>query len=321
MVEINKNSDSIPEISIIVPIFNTEKYLSKCLDSILGQTFSSFEVICIDDGSTDGCASILSDYAQRDSRINVVSKSNSGLSEARNSGLNIASGKYITFVDSDDSIDLRTLEMTHALAEKYNADLVSFSYIRQYHGDEYITQNDNLCKIRYKITKDPLSFCNKKGKWSIPFTAWGKLFRSTVLQNRRFIPNIYFEDYPYIVSLLKDRPFTVILQSKLYNYTYNSESITQTNISDRKIRDYHVGLNYIYDNCSHAKEFKFICRKIFPDILKQQLNLILRSKEADKQLLWNSFRDELIDLNRKKCIKFIGNKLGRYIVYMKIIKK
>lgn len=310
----------MPEISIIVPVFNTGKYLSNCLDSILGQTFSGFEVICVDDGSTDESADILAKYAKNNNRVKIITQNNAGLSEARNNGLEAASGKYVLFVDSDDSIHTRTLEITHALAERHTADVVSFSYVRIDHLYKDISQIDNSKDTPYKLTNKPLFFCNKKGKWSISFTAWGKLFRSSIIKNRKFIPGIYFEDYPYIVCLLKSQPTTIILQTKLYNYTYNPSSITQTNVTPRKIQDYHIGLNYIYNECFGSKEFKFILRNIFPNILKQQFNLILRSEERGKKVLWESFQNELVDLNRKKCIRLIGNKLRCYIMYRKLIK-
>ena len=95
----------MPKISVIVPIYNVEKYLAKCLDTILAQTFSDIEIICVNDGSTDNSRKILSEYAKKDSRIKIVDKKNGGLSSARNAGMKVAQGEFISFIDSDDWID------------------------------------------------------------------------------------------------------------------------------------------------------------------------------------------------------------------------
>lgn len=123
-----------PLISIIVPVYNVEKYLEKCLDALIGQTLKNIEIICVNDGSTDNCGEILNKYSQRDSRIIIVNQENQGLSAARNTGMRYVSGKYIMFVDSDDWIETETCETVFNTAESFNADLVFWSYTREY-GD------------------------------------------------------------------------------------------------------------------------------------------------------------------------------------------
>ena len=112
-----------PQISVIIPVFNVEKFLPQCLDSVTEQNFADIEIICIDDGSTDKSPEILSRYADRDPRIRIISRTNGGLSAARNAGLKIARGKYIFFIDSDDWIEPNTLEKLFATAESTGADL------------------------------------------------------------------------------------------------------------------------------------------------------------------------------------------------------
>ena len=118
----------MPEISIIIPCYKVEKYLPRCLDSVLSQTFSDFEAICVNDGSPDSCGEILADYAAKDSRIKILTQQNQGLSMARNNGLKLARGNFIYFLDSDDFIHPQLLEITHALALQHQADMVSFAY-------------------------------------------------------------------------------------------------------------------------------------------------------------------------------------------------
>ena len=122
------------KISVIVPIFRIEKYLPKCIDSLLNQTFSDFELILVDDGSPDNCPKICDDYAKTDSRIKVIHKKNGGLVSARKEGLKNAAGTYITFVDGDDWVDEFYLDILFNLAELNDADLVVTGHFREFNG-------------------------------------------------------------------------------------------------------------------------------------------------------------------------------------------
>lgn len=118
----------MPKISVIVPIYNVERYLSECINSILRQTFSDFECILVNDGSTDICGEICNNYQKIDNRIQIIHQSNKGVSAARNIGINIAKGEYITFIDSDDIIHHSYLYYLYNTAKKYNTDLVQCFY-------------------------------------------------------------------------------------------------------------------------------------------------------------------------------------------------
>ena len=118
------------KFSIITPVFNTESYLEQCLESILNQTYKNFEIICINDASTDNSLSILKDYAKNDSRIRIINKENGGISAARNSGINAAMGDFLSFIDSDDWIDLDFFEKLYLAAKKYSADIAAAGIIR-----------------------------------------------------------------------------------------------------------------------------------------------------------------------------------------------
>ena len=119
------------KVSVIVPVYKVEKYLKKCIDSILNQTYRDLEVILVDDGSPDQCGTICDRYGREDSRVHVIHKENGGLSDARNTGVERASGEYILFVDSDDYIEPELVEKTVKAAEKTGCDLVMFDYIRE----------------------------------------------------------------------------------------------------------------------------------------------------------------------------------------------
>ncbi|MDR1123958.1 MAG: glycosyltransferase, partial [Elusimicrobiota bacterium] len=115
-------------ISIIIPVYNTGRYLPRCLDSVLAQTFKDFEVIAVNDGSSDNSANILADYAKKDSRIKVITQANQGQSMARNNGLKAARGRFVYFIDSDDYIHPQLLEIAYHFVTKYDADWVTFKH-------------------------------------------------------------------------------------------------------------------------------------------------------------------------------------------------
>ena len=120
----------MPKVSIIVPVYKAEKYLHRCVDSILAQTFTDWELLLIDDGSPDRSGDICDEYAKKDTRIRVFHKKNGGVSSARNLGLDNVQGEYVTFVDSDDWIDVNTLNVCFSQIETYDLDILQFSYTR-----------------------------------------------------------------------------------------------------------------------------------------------------------------------------------------------
>ena len=121
-----------PRVSIVVPVYNVERYLRQCLDCLVNQTYQNVEIICVDDGSTDASSEILTEYALKNSRVRVIRQKNSGLSAARNVGFSFATGEYVMYVDSDDWIDVRTCEKAVFKAEEHAADLVMWPYIREF---------------------------------------------------------------------------------------------------------------------------------------------------------------------------------------------
>ena len=157
-----------PLISVIVPVYNVEKYLARCLDSILGQTYENLEVICVNDGSPDNSFAILHEYAAKDARIKIVEKQNGGLSSARNAGMVCATGDFIAFVDSDDTIAPNCYEtcIKHATDD---VDVVAFSYTKIFGGNKREAQTLQL-EGKMRFAEGMLS----KQFWNVPF----KLFRT-----------------------------------------------------------------------------------------------------------------------------------------------
>ena len=313
----------MPKISIIIPVYKVEAYLPKCIESVLAQTFTDFEVICVNDGSPDNCSKILEKYAQKDKRIRIVDQENQGLSMARNNGLKHANGDYILFLDSDDFIHPQLLEICYTLAEKEKVQMISFNFQRVQIEDSISFSSYQMDNLKYVLTDTPLYYQTKRNKHKISFSAWSKLYKKDLIKDLSFIPGITMEDYPHTYAVLARKPKTVILDIPLYYYTSNPESISATKMTSKKIQDYQIGLNSvitIYEKASQ-KEKKFILHELLPNILKQQLNGILRLPKEKRQDLYRFFAIELKDLDDKKCISFRSNKLGCWLIYRKLIKK
>ena len=179
------------KVSIIVPVFNVEQFLGKCLDSLVNQTLKDIEIICVNDGSTDNSLEILNNYAKQDLRIKIINKKNSGLSTARNTGMKIAQGKYIGFVDSDDWVDLDFYEKLYNSAIKNNAD-IAVSEIYEVHW------NRKFYKQKFEKEKCIENIEEKFYTLNIPEYSyvWNKIYKRTKIEkyNFQFIPNLYYED-------------------------------------------------------------------------------------------------------------------------------
>lgn len=310
-------------ISVIVPVYNVEHYLERCLKSVVAQTYSNFEVICVNDGSLDNSSAILMRYAATDPRFRVLGQENQGASEARNNGVRHAIGKYVYFCDSDDCLHPQLLEIALYHAEENQADLVSFAFEPNTQHEQPITkQYSNFAKIPSKVTDAPLFFCKKKSNWKIYVNVVTKFYCRGLIADHPFLRGNSFEDYPHTITLMSKHPKTVILKESLYYYMRNASSISNRACVVQHIRDYHAGLCYIYEHYQHIgamNELKFIVKEVFPNILKQQFNRILRSVPEKHPDLWQAFREELINLNEKGCICFWGNKVSRYIKYRRLM--
>lgn len=185
---------SVPKISIIVPCYNVEKYVVKCLDSLVKQTFTEIEIVAVNDGSTDRTSDILDKYAKKDSRIVIINQKNQGLSGARNTGIEKARGKYVILVDGDDWIDPETCVTAYNTAINNDADVVMWSYVREYENlslpkiifNEDIIFEKNQCKSLHRrfvgLVDDELT--NPENFDSI-VTAWGKMYkRQIIIENQ-----------------------------------------------------------------------------------------------------------------------------------------
>ena len=215
-----------PKVSVIVPIYKVEKYIHKCINTILSQTFTDFELILVDDGSPDKCGEICEQYALNDSRIKVVHKENGGLSDARNVGIDVASGKYIYFIDSDDWIASDSIVSLLNFAEDNNCEIVQ--------GGFYYTYEENLLYSNGHIKENSEPFCIDKTEAikgliqneHIKNFAWGKLYLTSIVKKHKFIKGVFFEDSYWQHLILHEITKYGIIPSPLYFYRQRTNSIS-----------------------------------------------------------------------------------------------
>ena len=218
----------MPTISVIVPIYNAEKYLHKCIDSILSQTFTDFELLLLDDGATDKSGDICDEFSQGDNRIKVIHKSNTGVSDTRNQGLNVAKGKYVIFMDADDYwfVD-SALEQLVEKAEKYNLDIVRGEY-KAVDKDGNELFKPIFTKAKQKLANQILA----SGEFYVEIMngenfLWFSLFKKEAIGNIRFNEKRSFlEDMEFYAELLLQPLCCMFLPICFYAYRKNNESVS-----------------------------------------------------------------------------------------------
>ena len=326
-----------PIVSVIIPVYNVEKYLARCINSVLAQTFNNFEILCVNDGSTDTCGQILEEFAKKDLRIKIITQANQGVSVARNNGLKAAQGEFIYFLDSDDFIHPQLLEINLYFLRKYNADCATFRYDKSAHkastdNPENFTYSAPLYKaienISFKITENPLKLFRKNLSYKMTYYIWARLYRKDLLKGIEFIPNIRFEDDPFIMAVCAKHPKTVLLNEPLYYYVNNNSSVSNTtkaSITAEHLEYFSQGSLYIYNRYKNAskKDFKFIAKVIIPRRLRIQYKKIKKAGFTEQTELYTIFAKELANLEKKGFLPFSLNlrNLFYWLKYKKLIKE
>lgn len=221
--------------SVIIPVYKVEKYITQCIESVLNQTFTDFEVFCVDDCGGDNSIKIVEEYAQKDKRINVLyHDKNRGLSASRNTALKVATGKYTLFLDSDDWWELDCLEIIYNAFQKFKTNTIWFD------ANKYIENTQTLCdksilqnRAGY-LTLTPENICN------LSDYCWVKAYLTSSIKdyNLTFPEGLTYEDGEFYFKYFTFNPDTYIIENRLYNYRVRKNSITQTtSIGDDKIEN------------------------------------------------------------------------------------
>ena len=288
----------MPLISIIIPVYNMQKFLKECLDSVFSQSFKDFEVICIDDGSSDNSLEILNSYKQKDARIVIISKNNEGQGIARNKGLEIARGKYVMFVDSDDWLEPNALEKLYNKMEKDDCDVLLFCVYR--------VENKTGVKSQYPYAVKYLhGFENKvfepkevaSSIFYIPAYPF-KIYKKSILDklNYRYEKGTFWEDHlPHFIVLSQSKRIS-ILNEYIYNYRVHENSSTANAqkhadiIFENFLRCENVLKNY--DNWEIFKPY-FAARKI-----KVAFNYFDKINAEDRKKWYKNMRKLFCYINK-----------------------
>ncbi|MBO5143174.1 MAG: glycosyltransferase [Clostridia bacterium] len=246
------------KISIIVPIYKVEKYLKECVDSITGQTYSDLEIILVDDGSPDNCGVMCDELAKQDKRIKVIHKKNGGLSDARNAGIEIATGKYIMFIDSDDLMELTACEKLVTEIHEKNAQMVigNFIYVND---DGTPWKQEVFPKEKYKNFK--LSIKDYRDSFYVMNSAvWNKIYRLDFIRenNMKFIVGIPGEDAPFTTLYFIKSKDVFYINDIVYKYRQRGDTTSISNNCDLKyFKGISVAYKHIYNNFNDNNELGF----------------------------------------------------------------
>lgn len=233
-------------ISVVVPIYNAEKYLANCIESILAQTYEHFELLLINDGSKDASEDICKKYAQKDDRIRIISKENSGVADTRNLGIEKAIGKYVTFVDADDYLEKRAFEKVVNKITQENARICGyhFNYVKGDVVSERIENSFKTTTLNSETRREIVNKIYSMDENGIMPAVWRYLFEREflIVNDIKFPNNKIGEDLIFVLETLRVAEKLVVLDDALYNYRVNEKSVMRT-----------VNLQLIYDRFEYIR--------------------------------------------------------------------
>lgn len=298
------------DISIIVPIYKVEKYIKRCIDSLLAQTYRNYEIILVDDGSPDDCPQICDDYRKKYSFIKVIHKQNQGLGMARNSGLDIAIGKYIAFVDADDFVTPDMCEVLMSKATKYDADIVHSVFFKWELGN-HKKKTDIDKDILYSSNKEISDFYldmiaqspEKNADTPVDVSVCSALYKRDIIEknNIRFVSEREFisEDMVFNLDLYPCCSRIVVSSRHLYYYCYNGKSLSKSYKEERFEKDKEL-FSYIEERLKHLNIYDAVRTSRFLIArARYDMSLIVNSehilgKQQTHLLLNNIVNDELL---------------------------
>ncbi|GGH81658.1 glycosyltransferase involved in cell wall biosynthesis [Pullulanibacillus pueri] len=290
------------KVSIVVPIYKVERYLEKCVSSLLNQTYKNIEVLLVDDGSPDRCGELAETFALKDQRVRVFHKKNGGLSDARNYGLKYVTGDYVMFVDSDDWLDEGIVEEMVTHLKRYQADIVQTAFYYAY--DDYLLFDD-----RYHSEQDLPTLLDQKTVMlelvkneRVKNFAWGKLYRTNLLKGLPFKKGVLFEDVFWAHQVMDRVDRYLILHRPYYYYYQRKDSIVATFTPKNLdiLEGLKTRLKFIEKNYEHLIDLTYM------ELLKAsfiQYHLLLRNKHMDKKGLYRNSIRSFIEAHYPKLNK------------------
>ncbi len=272
-------------ISVVVPIYNVEKYLSRCIDSIINQTYTNLEIVLVDDGSTDNCGNICDEYSKNDNRIKVIHKENGGLSDARNAGLSAIIGSYVTFIDSDDTIEKDYIKTLYELIKKYKTMMSIASYS--------LVNGNNITNkgLGYEETLLDTKTCLSRMLMEYGFnvSSCAKMYSTDLFENIEFPKGRLYEDNGTTYRLIMKCEKIAYSNKSIYNYIIRKNSITAARFTLKK-------MDYIYMTDMECNEII----KHYPDLIDVcESRMAVARFSVLRQMLNEKLKnDELVEENR-----------------------
>ena len=301
----------MPKVSVIVPVYNVAEYVEGCLNSLMAQTEKEIEIICVDDGSTDSSGQIVDETARKDKRIKVIHQKNGGLSAARNTGLDKATGEYVSFCDSDDYLHPEFFEKFIEIMNQTKADVVSGQLVPTHQKYPVAFEPLDEKKARLTVIDNPLETFLKKS--IIATSACMRLYRRSAIKNLRFIEGIYFEDAPFSTILMNQIQKVVVTNYKIYYYYSNPQSIMRTSFNEAKIMSYVRLIRYLNaymqkENPAYREEVR---RYVLNRRFKMMVNQAVRKQKniEKRKALFDLIQSETQKLYRENMISYDGLKL------------
>lgn len=272
-------------ISIIVPVYNVEKYINTCVESILKQTYRDLEIILVDDGSTDASGELCDELAKMDSRIVVMHKENGGLSDTRNAGLDCATGEWIMFVDSDDFIHPDTVKLSLEIAQKNQSDLLAFGYMYVDEQCDYVQTTLGYVNETVYTEDQLLRAFAKQDTGSV--MACNKLYRKSIWEEIRFPVGKIHEDEFVIVDVLQRANNATVIDAKLYFYRQRQGSIMAT----RNLKSEYDALEAFELRCEKLKDDEELYCLSRSRYLSQLIRLYFLEGKAQRKILLKKYRN------------------------------
>ena len=297
VLKLNNN----PLISVVVPIYNVEKYLRRCVESIRCQTYSNLEIILVDDGSPDSCGKICDAYRNTDNRIKVIHKKNGGLSDARNVGIKIAQGEYITCIDSDDFISPFFIDNLWTAIQESKCEIATSWFVDYYEGDD-ITESKKLDINDVQVLNKEEFYKKLLYQDGVEISAWGKLYKAELFKGVEYPTGKLYEDIPTTYLLVEKVTKIAVIPNIDYFYFQRKTSIAQANFSLQKMdainhmNDFRnfITVNYpLLKKAAECRYFSVLCNILFqiqsPEFKQQQEELWNEIKKYRYSVLKNRY--------------------------------
>ena len=314
-------------VSVVIPIYKVEKYLNRCIENVVNQTYRNLEIILVDDESPDNCPKLCDEWATKDTRIKVIHKKNGGLGFARNSGIEIANGDYICFFDSDDYVDLKTIELCVESAITYKSDIVKFGVSEiDEHNNCYnktpclpkeVFCNEEVVDV---ILKNMLEADSKEGrKANLSMSAWSAMYSMNIIKQYgwRFVSEREYisEDYYSLLDLYKYIKVVSIVNRPLYFYCFNTNSLTHVFDENRyaRIKACYIGMKELSKFYEDSKRFEPWLASQFLGSVIGCLKLVASSSDPVKYRKFKRIAKDPFLLNEIKKIDVAAQPFGRKI--------